>query len=88
MDTQADFLLMVTWSEGEGHLVVSRVHHVFVPLCETAGDGLQHCMDLMKKESNVTTYLKFSIYRIHNVQYQHNRTKYTNIEMRMLREET
>jgi len=60
MDAQADFLLVVTWSKGEGHLVVSGVHHVFVPLCETAGDGLQHCMKLKKNkrervESHVTT---------------------------------
>lgn len=38
VDTQADLLLVVTWPEGEGHLVISGVHHVFVPFCETAGD--------------------------------------------------
>lgn len=36
VDTQADFLLVVTWSKGERHLVVPGVHHVLVPLCEAA----------------------------------------------------
>uniref|UniRef100_A0A8D2ZPZ7 Uncharacterized protein n=1 Tax=Scophthalmus maximus TaxID=52904 RepID=A0A8D2ZPZ7_SCOMX len=54
VDTQADFLLVVTWSEGEGHLVVSGVHHVLVPLCETAGDGQENkiTMHFMKLEKN------------------------------------
>uniref|UniRef100_A0A146RXV4 Uncharacterized protein n=1 Tax=Fundulus heteroclitus TaxID=8078 RepID=A0A146RXV4_FUNHE len=46
VDTQADLLLVVARSEREGHLIVSGVHHVFVPPGETAGDGLQHGMDL------------------------------------------
>lgn len=56
MDAQADFLLVVTWSKGEGHLVVSGVHHVFVPLCKTAGDGLQHNMDLKKQGESKLNY--------------------------------
>lgn len=43
---QTDFLLVVTWSEGEGHLVVSAVQHVLVPLGEAVSDGLQDTMDL------------------------------------------
>lgn len=43
---QADFLLVVARAEGEGHLVVTSVHHVLVPLAEAAQDGRQHTVDL------------------------------------------
>lgn len=37
---------MVTWSKGKGHLTVSGVHHVFVPLSEVVGYSLQQRVDL------------------------------------------
>lgn len=61
MDTQADFLLVVTWPEGKGHLVVSGVHHVFAPLCEAAGDRLQNSMNLKKERVVLKMYLPIYI---------------------------
>lgn len=46
VDPQANFLLVVTWPKGEGDLVIPGVHHVFVPLCEAVGNGLQNALHL------------------------------------------
>ena len=38
--------MIVTWSEGEGHLAVSGVHHVFVPLGEVVGNAFEQGVNL------------------------------------------
>lgn len=48
MNSQGHLLMIVTWPEGERHLAVSGVHHVFVPLGEVVGNALKQGMDLCR----------------------------------------
>lgn len=41
VNPEGHLLMVVTWSKGEGHLAVSGVHHVFVPLGEVVGNAFQ-----------------------------------------------
>lgn len=46
MHPQGHLLVIVTWSKGEGHLAVSGVHHVFVPLGEVVGNTFKQGVNL------------------------------------------
>lgn len=48
VDPQRHLLMVVARSEGERHLAVSGVHHVFVPLCEVVRNPLQKPVNLCR----------------------------------------